>query len=101
MRKVLIFRNSGSGKSTLAIKLVNDEGLPHLDLDTIAWLPTASPERESLENSLVKIDQFTTLKNGWVIEGCYSDLLQLVSPMANEAVFLNLAIEQCVLTMQK
>ena len=96
MRKILIFGNSGSGKSTLAKQLSTDEGLAHLDLDTIAWLPSIPPERESLSVSNEKIEQFVQENKKWVIEGCYSDLLNLASPFANEMIFLNLSVEKCI-----
>lgn len=32
----------------------------------------------------------------WVIEGCYSDLLEMVLPESSEIIFLNLTIEACV-----
>ena len=96
MRKILIFGNSGSGKSTLSKQLSADEGLAHLDLDTIAWLPSIPPERESLSVSNEKIEQFVQENKKWVIEGCYSDLLNLASPFANEMIFLNLSVEKCI-----
>ena len=96
MRKVLIFGNSGSGKSTLARKIAGEEQIAHLDLDTIAWLPTTPPQRESLETSKAKLDEFTGSNNGWVIEGCYSDLLDLAVPSANEVIFLNLSVDNCI-----
>lgn len=48
MRKAAIFGNSGSGKSTLGRQL-RDQGLPHLDLDSLAWLLTCPPERRPRE----------------------------------------------------
>ena len=96
MRKILIFGNSGSGKSTLAKELVVAQGLTHLDLDTLAWLPDVPPQRAPLSESEKKIFQFIRGNNAWVIEGCYTDLLELLAPEANEIIFLNLDIEQCV-----
>ena len=78
MRKILIFGNSGSGKSTLATALAEAEQLAHLDLDTLAWLPGWPPERAPLEVSERKIQDFTKAYNGWVVEGCYTDLLELL-----------------------
>ena len=54
----MIFGNSGSGKSTLAKKLVIDEGLAHLDLDSLAWLPETPPLRAPLSKSGDKIHDF-------------------------------------------
>ncbi|MDP3518855.1 MAG: shikimate kinase [Pseudohongiella sp.] len=94
MKKIIIFGNSGSGKSTLAKKFA-DEGLSHLDLDVLAWLPVNPPERRPLQEASEQIDEFIRNHNAWVIEGCYADLLDLVKPFANEAIFMNLSIAQC------
>ncbi len=96
MRKVIIFGNSGSGKSTLATSLVKNGGLAHLDLDTIAWLPTTPPERSPITESKLRIDKFVRSNKNWVIEGCYTDLLKIAVPLANEAIFMNLDIDQCI-----
>lgn len=96
MRKVLIFGNSGSGKSTLAKELAEKEELAHLDLDTLAWLPVLPPKRAPLVESERKIVEFIELSDGWVIEGCYTDLVEIVGPQANEVIFMNLDIYQCV-----
>ncbi|MDA1369688.1 MAG: AAA family ATPase [Proteobacteria bacterium] len=96
MRKVLVFGNSGSGKSTLARQLKYSEGLAHLDLDALAWLNTSPPERAPLNESLRSIQQFFRENEGWVIEGCYTDLLELAGRAANAIIFLNLPIELCI-----
>lgn len=33
---------------------------------------------------------------GWVIEGCYGDLIDVVIPGSNELIFLDLPIDDCV-----
>lgn len=97
MRKILIFGNSGSGKSTLAKSPSNSEGLTHLDLDSFAWKNTKPPERKPLDVSHKEIQSFINSNEDWVIEGCYSDLMQLALPFSNEVIFLNLPIEGCIL----
>ena len=92
----MIFGNSGSGKSTLAKQLCNSEGLSHLDLDTLAWKSAMPPERNPLETSEPEISKFVSSSKGWVIEGCYSDLLEVALPFSNEIIFLNLPIELCI-----
>lgn len=96
MRKILIFGNSGSGKSTLAKKICESEDLPHLDLDTLAWLPTTPPSRQPLKDSCAKILDFTASDNGWVIEGCYADLIEAALPYASEVIFINLPVKDCI-----
>jgi len=96
LRRILIFGNSGSGKSTLAKKITASHGLAHLDLDTLAWQPKVPPQRKSLETSKVDILAFVRANSGWVIEGCYADLLELALPFSSEIVFLNLSVEDCI-----
>ena len=96
MKKIIIFGNSGSGKSTLAKSLCETEQLAHLDLDTIAWLPGMPPQRKPLADSQVEIEAFVASHSSWVIEGCYSDLLEMVLPEASEIIFLNLPVALCI-----
>ncbi len=93
--KIIIFGNSGSGKSTLAKKLSRKHNVSHLDLDMLAWQTTDPPTRRSLNESAHTIDQFISENKGWVIEGCYVDLLQMVEGEANQAIFMNLSIKRC------
>lgn len=95
MPKIIIFGNSASGKSTMAKKLAQKHQLAHLDLDTLAWLPTNPPQRASLTDSIKKVEAFTNNNQSWVIEGCYADLLTHVSSMANEAIFMDIPVDQC------
>lgn len=96
MKKVIIFGNSGSGKSTLAKELCEEESIPHLDLDSIAWKPISPPERNPIAESKREIDAFIDSNDEWVIEGCYSDLLEIVLPESSEIIFLNLPVEVCI-----
>ncbi len=94
MRKIIVFGNSGSGKSTLA-KALRDEGIAHLDLDTLAWLASDPPERRPIAQAQEQILSFISDNDEWVVEGCYADLLELVEPFANEAIFMNLPVQIC------
>lgn len=96
LKKILIFGNSGSGKSTLASKLCAAHKLAHLDLDTLAWLPSDPPQRSPLKNVAKEIQLFVEQHTAWVIEGCYTDLLELVEPYATEAIFMNLPTQLCI-----
>jgi adenylate kinase family enzyme len=96
LRKILIFGNSGAGKSTLARKLCSSGALAHLDLDTLAWTGENPPRRRPLGESEMEIMDFINASNGWVIEGCYADLLELTLPYSNEAIFMNLPAEHCI-----
>lgn len=100
MSKILIFGNSGSGKSTLAKKISSEQNLAHLDLDSIAWLPISPPTRMPLEESEIHIKYFIEQHESWVIEGCYSDLLRLLLEKADEVIYLNLSVDDCIVNAQ-
>jgi adenylate kinase family enzyme len=101
LRKIVIFGNSGSGKSTLAKKLANENGLAHLDLDVLAWLPTSPPKRKVIPQSKVEIEHFIKTHKTWVIEGCYADLLEITLAYSTEIIFMDLPIEDCVENAKK
>lgn len=95
--KTVIFGNSGSGKSTYAKTLAEQTACPHLDLDSIAWDPTATtPTRRPLQDSAAQIDAFVQAADSWVVEGCYADLLALALPQATDLVFLNPGVDTCI-----
>ncbi len=94
-KRVMIFGNSGAGKSTLAKQFKADHGLAHLDLDPLAWQQSKPPKRNPLDVSRLAIEAFIEKHKGWVIEGCYGDLLGMVSVHANLAVFMNLPVSDC------
>lgn len=102
-KRILIFGNSGAGKSTLARALASKHDLAHLDLDTLAWLPAGpgeTPQRRPLAEASQSIDEFIAAcertGQGWVIEGCYADLLEHASARAAALYFLNPGVEVCV-----
>jgi len=96
MQKTLIFGNSGSGKSTLAKIYSEKFGISHLDLDSLAWSDTSPPVRKPINESAEQINTFTDKNKSWVIEGGYSDLLEILSTSATEIIFLNPGVETCI-----
>jgi adenylate kinase family enzyme len=97
MHRIVIFGNSGSGKSMLAREKATILACSHLDLDTVAWDEGHhKPTRRPLAHSEELIRSFLTGNENWVVEGCYSDLLDLVIPHGTQIVFLNPGIDLCV-----
>jgi adenylate kinase family enzyme len=94
--RTLLLGNSGSGKSTLALRLARDDGLRHLDLDTLAWEPETPPRRRPLAHSVRELTSFMDAADRWVIEGCYADLLGAALPRCARLLFLNPGVEACV-----
>jgi adenylate kinase family enzyme len=96
MYRILIFGNSGSGKTTLANKLAKDLSIPILDLDTIVWEPHQIAIRRPQEDILKDLQDFIDNNISWVIEGCYSTLIQVALKFSTEIYFLNPGISKCL-----
>ena len=95
-RRILVLGNSGSGKSTYAKAVAAREGLVHVDLDPYAWLPTDPPTRKPVDDSLAALRGVLPADGGWIVEGCYADILEGLAPHADALVFLNPGVEACV-----
>ena len=93
MRLVLL-GNAGAGKSTMASRIIGGGNIPRLSLDTIAW--DEGPKRKQLDSSLRKLHDFIQASDQWIIEGCYSDLIEAALPHCTELRFLNPGVEVCV-----
>ena len=78
---------SGSGKSTLARELAVILGVPHLELDSVyhqpGWVPL--PTEEFRETVAARV-----AGDGWVIDGNYGAVRQLVWARADTVVWLDL-----------
>lgn len=92
--RIVLLGNAGAGKSTMARRLIGERDIPRLSLDQIAWRETA--ERLPLDESLVLLQRFMEANEQWVIEGCYSDLVQAALPHCTELRFLNPGVNVCV-----
>lgn len=96
-----MFGNSGSGKSTLARQLCDLHKLEHVDLDDLAWQATSPPQRQPVAESERQIISFIHSSLAWVIEGCYTDLLEIAAPFATEIIYMNLPVETCIANARK
>ena len=94
--RVVIFGNSGSGKSTLARALAERHGLPHLDLDTLAFEADSPGVRRPVEVSRSDLEGWIGGRNAWVVEGCYADLLATAIAACTRLIFLNPGVETCI-----
>jgi adenylate kinase family enzyme len=94
MPRIVVLGNSGSGKTTLARRLAARHGVGHLDLDAIAW--AAPGERRPLAEAAAELRSWMAAREGWVVEGCYGDLLEVAAERATELRFLNPGVEACV-----
>ena len=78
----------------MARRLAAELGLPHLDLDQLAW--STPGVRKAIAESAAEIRVWTASHGEWIAEGCYGDLVELVLPAATEVRFLNPGTEACV-----
>jgi adenylate kinase family enzyme len=92
--RIILLGNAGAGKSTMARRLMNGRSIPRLSLDEIAW--AEGTERKRLEESVQALRSFIDDNEQWIIEGCYSDLVEVALPFCEELRFLNPGIEVCV-----
>jgi adenylate kinase family enzyme len=96
MDRVLVFGNAGSGKSTYAAHLATRNGALHLDLDTLVWEPRQIAVRRPAAAVESDLKRFLDNHASWVIEGCYSEWVELASQFCTELVFLNPGESVCV-----
>ena len=88
-RRIAVYGQTGSGKSTLARQLGDRLGLPVIELDALFhranWEPT--PEDEFRAKVLAELDKSA---DGWVCDGNYSMVREIVLPRADTIVRLRL-----------
>jgi adenylate kinase family enzyme len=94
MMRLVLLGNAGAGKSTMARRLLGGKPIARLSLDQIAW--DEGPKRKPLDVSLCLLKDFIQSNQQWVIEGCYSDLIEAALPYCTELRFLNPGVEVCV-----
>lgn len=87
VRRVSVVGTSGSGKSTLARELAEILGVPHLELDAVhhqpGWAPLPTDEFR-------RIIAARAATGGWVIDGNYGRVRDLVWARADTVVWLDL-----------
>jgi adenylate kinase family enzyme len=86
MRRVSVVGNAGSGKSTVARALAARLGVPWVELDAIyhqaGWRPLAPEEFRARVTAAIATD-------GWVVDGNYSAVRELVWARADTVVWLD------------
>jgi adenylate kinase family enzyme len=78
----------------MARRIIRDRPIPRLSLDQIAW--DTGPKRKPLGVSLRMLNNFIQSNKEWIIEGCYSGLVEAALPYCTELRFLNPGIEVCM-----
>ncbi len=86
IRRICVVGTSGSGKSTMADNLAQALHIPHLELDSVHWLP-GWQERDREETRRI-VGQFIQAE-AWIIDGNYSWLRDILLPRAQALVWLD------------
>jgi len=95
IKRYVIIGNSGSGKSTLAQRLSVQHDLPILELDTIVWEQGKIAVERPLHNAVADLQRFVEANEGWVIEGCYAELVERLVSYRPFLYFLNPGAQVC------
>jgi adenylate kinase family enzyme len=87
VRRVAVVGNAGSGKSVLAVRLARQLGVQHVELDSIFHRPgwTELPDDQFRAAALA-----ATAADGWVVDGNYATVRDIVWYRADTVVWLDL-----------
>jgi adenylate kinase family enzyme len=86
VRRISVVGNSGSGKTTIARGVATALGVPHLELDAVFHQPGWQP---------LDTDEFTrivsefTAGEGWVVDGNYSKVRDVVWDLADTVIWVD------------
>jgi adenylate kinase family enzyme len=84
--RVVVVGTTCCGKTTFARRLAQALGVPHVELDTLFWLPEWTPREESQFQNLVRE---ALAGEQWVIDGNYGRLQNFIFDRATTLIWLN------------
>ncbi|MCT0199624.1 hypothetical protein KQ313_08040 [Synechococcus sp. CS-1325] len=96
---IIILGNAGAGKSTLSRSIIATRPAAELSLDEVAF--HGSTERRPLQDSIEDVKHWISSHDRWIIEGCYSDIIEPVLIFCDELIFLNPGVDACVAHCRK
>jgi adenylate kinase family enzyme len=82
----VVIGSSCAGKTTLARRISNVLAVPHVELDALHWGPNWTERPDEVLRDAVRE---RASGEGWVIDGNYSKVQDIVWPRATDAVWLN------------
>lgn len=88
-RRICVYGPSGSGKTTLARTIGERRGLPAIEFDAIHHLPNWE-ERPEAEFRAIVEEKLDGYAEGWVTDGNYKRVRDIVLPRADTVVWLRL-----------
>jgi len=84
--RYLVVGTSGSGKSRFAAALARARGCPHVELDSLHWLPGWN---ERSDEEFTHLVDEATQGGSWVVDGNFGKVRSLLWPRATHIVWLN------------
>lgn len=94
--RVAVIGNSGSGKSTLASWISSRFEVPSFDLDTAAWVPGQVAVARPASEAAADVRSFCSSHDAWVVEGCYTGLINVALEFSPLLLFMNPGAERCL-----
>lgn len=85
-KRIVIVGSTGSGKTTLGQNLGQRLGLVHIELDSIFWGPNWTPIEET---DFIAQTKSQLSADGWVVDGNYRAVRDMVWEQADTVVWLN------------
>ena len=84
--RLVVVGTAGSGKTTMAARLARTLGVPHVELDAFQHGPNWE---QATEAQLRERAADATTGDGWVVDGNYSAVRDVVWPRATAIVWLD------------
>jgi adenylate kinase family enzyme len=89
VRRVVVVGTTGSGKTWLAHQLAVRLGVPHVELDALHWEPNWTGAQTS---TLRARTARAVSGDGWVVDGNYGKLRDMIWPRAEVLVWLDYSL---------
>jgi adenylate kinase family enzyme len=89
-RRIVIYGNSGSGKSTLGRALSARLGVPYIELDEVVHYRPNWEDRTDEDFRAQVRARLDASPEGWICDGNYRAVRDLVLPQADTAIWLRL-----------
>ena len=88
-RRINVVGTSASGKTTLAASLAELLAVPHIELDALHWEPNWTEAADDVMRKRVSV---AIAADGWVVDGNYASVRDLVWARAEAVVWLDLPL---------
>ncbi len=86
MRRVVVVGTCGTGKTSFAARLARALGVRHIELNALHWEPGWQEASDEIFQKRVRA---ATEGEGWVVDGNYSTVRNIIWPRADTVVWLD------------